>query len=114
MRLTSTAEEWSSVAGAWDETVDDIERLKSQPTTALVDAVAVRAGDRVLELAAGPGGLGDTWSALVGPSAPQFQLLLWLSPSRLRSPLAALCLWLWLAGSRNVNSSCDVTKLILA
>ena len=28
----------------------------------------------------------------VGPSAPQFQLLLSLAPSRLSSPLASLCL----------------------
>ena len=36
----------------------------------------------------------SAWMArlCVGPSTPLFQLRLWLSPSRLSSPLARLCL----------------------
>ena len=50
----------------------------------------------------------------VGPSAPQFHERLLLSPSRLSSPFASLCLSLYETRSFNVNPSCAVTKLMLA
>jgi ubiquinone/menaquinone biosynthesis C-methylase UbiE len=62
----SAADDWSAVALAWDENVDYIESHSAAATQALVDALEVRAGDRVLELACGPGTLGATWSALTG------------------------------------------------
>ena len=37
-------------------------------TDALLNRLAVQPGDRVLELAAGPGSLGGRWSELVGPA----------------------------------------------
>ncbi|HTD49914.1 MAG TPA: methyltransferase domain-containing protein, partial [Acidimicrobiia bacterium] len=59
---------WSAVAKAWDTNVDDVDAHSVEATAALLDRLAVRAGDRVLELAAGPGSLGTTWSQLVGPT----------------------------------------------
>lgn len=69
MTLTTTsAEHWSAVAAAWDDNTDYIDSHSQAATEALVDAVDVRAGDRLLELAAGPGTLGGRWSDLVGGS----------------------------------------------
>lgn len=65
---TTAAQEWSAVAQAWDATTDYVDRHSVAATDALVAAVDVRPGDRVLELAAGPGSLGATWSRLTGPT----------------------------------------------
>jgi SAM-dependent methyltransferase len=56
------------VAEAWDANVDDIDGHSAPATAALFDRLAVQPGDEVLELAAGPGSLGVTWSQLVGPN----------------------------------------------
>ena len=64
----TAAADWSAVATAWEESVDYIDSHSVAATERLVAAVAVRAGDRVLELAAGPGGLAPTWSQLAGPT----------------------------------------------
>ncbi|HVT77502.1 MAG TPA: methyltransferase domain-containing protein [Acidimicrobiales bacterium] len=55
---------WSAVADAWEG--EDRAAPTAEAFTRLVDALDVRPGDRVLELAAGPGGLGARWSELVG------------------------------------------------
>jgi SAM-dependent methyltransferase len=62
------AQAWSAVAEAWDANVDYVDGHSVEATAALLDRVAVQPGDRVLELAAGPGSLGATWSQLVGPT----------------------------------------------
>jgi SAM-dependent methyltransferase len=62
------AEAWSAVARAWDANADANEGPTSAATALLVERVAVQPGDRVLELAAGPGSLGALWSSLVGPT----------------------------------------------
>jgi SAM-dependent methyltransferase len=62
------ADDWSAVASAWDCNIDYIEHHSVAATDALIDGVAVRKADRVLELAAGPGGLGAGWAELVGPT----------------------------------------------
>ncbi len=59
---------WSPVAGAWDRHIDALDRWRKPATDALIDYLAVRSGERVLELAAGPGTLGAQWSSLVGPA----------------------------------------------
>jgi SAM-dependent methyltransferase len=61
------AEDWSAVASAWDIHVDDVDEHSIPATARLLALVAVQPGDRVLELAAGPGTLGAEWSARVGP-----------------------------------------------
>ena len=68
MSVTDPARDWTFVAAAWDEKVEETEFPTLAATEALIDALAIRPGDRVLELAAGPGSLGATWSQLVGPS----------------------------------------------
>src|SRR5579862_886738 len=50
----------------------------------------------------------------VGPSTPQFHDRPLLSPSRLSSPFASLCFWLYETRSVNVKPSCAATKLMLA
>jgi SAM-dependent methyltransferase len=60
------ARTWSAVAEAWDAHVDDVDGHSVEATAALLDRVSVQPGERVLELAAGPGSLGATWSELVG------------------------------------------------
>jgi ubiquinone/menaquinone biosynthesis C-methylase UbiE len=62
------ADDWSAVAQAWDAKVDDLEDNTAAATEALVAGVAVRPGDRVLELGAGVGTLGAIWSQLAGPT----------------------------------------------
>ena len=63
----TVAQDWTDVAAAWDAHVDEVDDHSAAATAALLDRVAVQPGDRVLELAAGPGTLGATWSQLVGP-----------------------------------------------
>lgn len=65
--MTEMTRAWDAVAEAWDSRADVLEQETRPTVTALLDAVAIQPGDRVLELAAGPGTLGPTWSALVGP-----------------------------------------------
>ncbi len=58
---------WDRVAGAWDSYVDYVNSHAADATAVLIDAVGVRPGDRLVELAGGPGTLGQRWSELVGP-----------------------------------------------
>ena len=58
---------WNDVAAAWDESVDYVNGIAAPATDALVDSLEVTAGDRLLELAGGPGTLGERWANLVGP-----------------------------------------------
>ncbi len=67
MDSMSPAQAWSGVADAWDANVDGVDEHSIEATTTLLARVAVQRGDRVLELAAGPGSLGTMWSQLVGP-----------------------------------------------
>ena len=66
LNITETARDWSAVAAAWDADVDNVDEHSIAATDALLDRVAVQPGDRVLELAAGPGSLGPIWSRLAG------------------------------------------------
>jgi SAM-dependent methyltransferase len=66
--IMDPAQAWSAVAEAWDANIDDVDGHSAYATATLIDRLAVQSGDRVLELAAGPGSLGATWSQLVGPT----------------------------------------------
>jgi ubiquinone/menaquinone biosynthesis C-methylase UbiE len=68
MNLDDPARSWSDVAAAWDAHVDDGDDHAAAATAAVIDRLGVRPGDRLLELAAGPGSLGQQWSTLVGPT----------------------------------------------
>jgi ubiquinone/menaquinone biosynthesis C-methylase UbiE len=65
---TTSAEDWSAVAEAWDHNTDYVDNHSAAATDALVARLDVRPGDRLLELAAGPGSLSARWSALTGPT----------------------------------------------
>jgi len=61
------AQAWSTVAPAWDVNADYVDDHSIPATDRLLARVAVRPGDRILELAAGPGTLSAVWSRLAGP-----------------------------------------------
>lgn len=65
---TTPGDTWDAVAAAWATHADFVDAGKLAATAALVAHLAVQPGDRVLELCAGPGSLGATWSQLAGPS----------------------------------------------
>lgn len=65
---TAAVTAWDGVASAWDTHVDYVDDHSSAATAAMIERLAVRPGDRVLELAAGPGTLGSTIADLVGPT----------------------------------------------
>jgi SAM-dependent methyltransferase len=58
---------WSAVAGGWAEYADEVDVRGRPVTDAMLAATAPRAGERVLELACGPGGTGLAAAALVAP-----------------------------------------------
>ena len=58
---------WSSVAEGWAEHADDGDERASGVTTRMLELAALRPGDRVLELACGPGGLGIAAAEDVAP-----------------------------------------------
>ncbi|MBP1818423.1 methyltransferase domain-containing protein [Mycobacterium sp. OAE908] len=57
---------WSTVAPSWDRYADFIDDRGAGVTQAMLSAVDVQPGDRVLELGCGPGGLGIAAAKLVG------------------------------------------------
>ena len=57
---------WDGVASAWDRHVDYVDDHSAAPTATMIERLDVRAGERVLELAAGPGTLGRMFAELVG------------------------------------------------
>lgn len=58
---------WASVAGAWAEHADYVDVRGAAVAEAMLDVAAVRAGERVVELACGPGGVGLAAARRVGP-----------------------------------------------
>jgi SAM-dependent methyltransferase len=59
---------WTSVATAWDELAAEVDRQLAPASEWMLDAVDLAPGDRVLELAAGPGTLSADSARLVGSS----------------------------------------------
>jgi ubiquinone/menaquinone biosynthesis C-methylase UbiE len=57
---------WSAVAPGWERNADFIDSRTADLTATMLDAVALEPGDRVLELACGPGGLGLAAAERVG------------------------------------------------
>jgi enediyne biosynthesis protein CalE5 len=58
---------WASVADRWAEHADDVDTSRAAVTVAMLDRAAPRPGDRVLELAGGPGGVGLAAADRVAP-----------------------------------------------
>jgi ubiquinone/menaquinone biosynthesis C-methylase UbiE len=65
-RRTHIHNMWAGVAGRWADHADYIDERGSVVTERLLAGAAVRRGDRVLELACGPGGAGLAAAELVG------------------------------------------------
>jgi SAM-dependent methyltransferase len=61
------ADMWSAVAGGWAQHADYADARGAQSAGRMLELAQVRAGDRVLELACGPGGLGLAAARRVGP-----------------------------------------------
>jgi len=59
---------WAAVATSWGEHADFVDRRGRVLTDTLLDLAAPRPGERVLELACGPGGLGLAAAERIGPS----------------------------------------------
>ncbi|MGH3581788.1 MAG: class I SAM-dependent methyltransferase, partial [Mycobacterium sp.] len=58
---------WSSVAPSWGELAEYVDARGAVVAAAMLDAADLRSGERVLELACGPGGVGMAAAASVGP-----------------------------------------------
>ena len=58
---------WASVAGSWGEHAAYVDARAERLTSAMLERSAPQPGDRVLELACGPGGLGLAAARLVAP-----------------------------------------------
>jgi SAM-dependent methyltransferase len=58
---------WSAVAGSWREHADYVDARVTEVTRELLERSAPQRGERVLELACGPGGVGMAAAGLVGP-----------------------------------------------
>ena len=59
---------WSAVAPAWAQHADYVDHTTAGITKALLELSAPQPGERVLEVACGPGGLGMAAAAMVGPT----------------------------------------------
>jgi SAM-dependent methyltransferase len=58
---------WAAVAGGWAEHADYVDARGAEATERLLELAAPRPGERVLELACGPGGLGLAAAKRVAP-----------------------------------------------
>src|SRR3954451_19046883 len=58
---------WAGVAGGWAEHADYVDARGEAATAKMLELSAPRPGERVLELACGPGGLGLAAAERVGP-----------------------------------------------
>src|SRR4051812_26412999 len=62
------SEMWDSVAPGWEANAGFVDEQLALATEALLDAAGIGEGDRVLDLAAGPGGAGLAAARRVGSS----------------------------------------------
>lgn len=58
---------WGAAAPGWEQNADFVDRRAADMTAAMLAAVGLETGDRVLELACGPAGLGIAAAERVGP-----------------------------------------------
>jgi ubiquinone/menaquinone biosynthesis C-methylase UbiE len=58
---------WAAVAGGWGEHADYVDARVVPMTEALLERAGLRPGERVLELACGPGGMGLAAAERVAP-----------------------------------------------
>ena len=58
---------WASVASSWGELAEYVDTRGAVVAHAMLDSAGLQRGERVLELACGPGGVGMAAAAIVGP-----------------------------------------------
>jgi ubiquinone/menaquinone biosynthesis C-methylase UbiE len=58
---------WTSVAPSWGELAEHVDTRGAVVAQAMLDSAGLQRGQRVLELACGPGGVGIAAAAIVGP-----------------------------------------------
>jgi SAM-dependent methyltransferase len=58
---------WASVAPSWGELAEHVDTRGAVVAQAMLDSAGLQRGERVLELACGPGGVGMAAAAIVGP-----------------------------------------------
>jgi SAM-dependent methyltransferase len=58
---------WASVAKSWGEHADFVDTRGAAVAESMLDAARLQSGDRAIELACGPGGVGIAAAAIVGP-----------------------------------------------
>lgn len=63
----AAAEQWSKSAEPWGRNAEVVDQMAERVTDRLLDTAALEPGDRVLELACGPAGVGLRAAAAVGP-----------------------------------------------
>ncbi|MCU1595390.1 MAG: Methyltransferase type 11 [Frankiales bacterium] len=63
----TTASDWTGVASGWDVHRDRVEQMKAPLTAALLEGLALKPGERVLELGAGTGELSRLLADAVAP-----------------------------------------------
>jgi SAM-dependent methyltransferase len=59
---------WASAAPSWGEHADYVDARGAAVAEAMLDAARLQPGERALELACGPGGVGIAAAAIVGPN----------------------------------------------
>ena len=59
---------WGSVAPSWGEHADYVDTRGAAVAEAMLEAAHLQPGERVLELACGPGGVGIAAAAIMGPN----------------------------------------------
>ncbi|HVL85575.1 MAG TPA: methyltransferase domain-containing protein [Pseudonocardia sp.] len=64
---------WAAVAPAWGEHAEYVDARRARVTDRMLDLTTPRRGERVLELACGPGGLGLAAAARVAPDGEVVQ-----------------------------------------
>jgi ubiquinone/menaquinone biosynthesis C-methylase UbiE len=64
--MVAMSEMWDSVAPGWEANAEFVDEQLALATAALLDAAHIAEGDRVLDLAAGPGGAGLAAAQRVG------------------------------------------------
>lgn len=58
---------WAAVAGSWEERADEVDARSAALAVRMLDETMPRPGERVLELACGPGGLGLAAASRIAP-----------------------------------------------
>jgi SAM-dependent methyltransferase len=66
--MVSPAEQWAAVAPGWAANADHVDAMVGPLTTRLLELTDPQPGERVLELACGPGSVGLLAAERVGPS----------------------------------------------